>query len=155
MSGALLVSPNVRKTSRAGLWAGPVASHSFARWLCSLPAGVLHMLAHALLFLFGTYQVKCWRFKRQIILILCVYTVYISGTLLDKFVYKVSWHHRGSSKDKGRGRVATLWHPLIFMISVTDAAKRKLDKILVCWVNECLICEGFSDLQKKEKLATP
>ena len=51
LSGALPVPPNVRKKHPEP---GPVVSCSFARWLCSLPAGVLRMLGHALfLFLFG------------------------------------------------------------------------------------------------------
>ena len=37
----------LEKTSLAGLWPGPVVSCSFARWLCSLPAGVLCMHACA------------------------------------------------------------------------------------------------------------
>ena len=53
LSGALPVTPNVRK-KRPGLWPGPVVSCSSTRWLCSLPASVLRMRAHALfLFLFG------------------------------------------------------------------------------------------------------
>ena len=128
-------------------------SRSLARWLCSLPAGVL-LFEHALfLFLFGAKGVSQFFDKVYKFEIFVCYTSWFSKKviLLEFWIIMASpeslkWQRRGTC---GNAMAAFDLHE-----KCARCHDKKVGDDPCVKGQDCLICEGFTDAQH-ETLSTP
>ena len=134
LSGILPVSPNIRKKHPE---------------LYSLPASVLQSL-----FLFGAYQVKRWRFKRQInFFCLCVQSEYFWNIC---WLYCLSsvMASPGEFKGQRKGSCGHIMAVFDLHKKCARCRKKKVGQDPCVLGNECVVCDGFCDAQR-ERLTAP
>ena len=123
-------------------------SCSLARWLCSLPAGVLRMLANALfLFLFGAkgvcqFLTECYKVN------FIVYYTSVFTTNLQLLDYIVIMASPGSLTGQRRGTCGHAMAAFDLHEKCARCREKKIDDLCVKGLS-CIICEGFSEAQRE------